>query len=323
MRPMRKRPLGKTGLEVSELSLGTWGLSGDGYGPVKEFEVDRTIDRALELGVTLFDTADVYGDGAMEAKLGERLEKTQESTFVVTKVGTDRCAQPRARKRFDPAYLRDAVDRSRTRLRRPKIDVVLLHNPTLSTLLRPEASSLMKELVAEGAISAWGVSVGDVDSARAALASGAQVIELVYNLYLSRDLHELSADVVASGAAVLARSVLAHGLLAGLTNVSRAFAPDDHRVSRWSREQLGSRLKQLDQLRPLVGGDALTLRSVALRFVLSNHLVSSAVIGPRTVPQLEQLVREAGKEPPYLSNDVLARLPEILAKIDRMEGVGS
>lgn len=315
--------MGKTSLETSELALGTWGLSGDGYGPVKEFEVHRTIDRALELGITLFDTADVYGDGAMEATLGQRLESATEPTFVVTKVGTDRHAQPRPRKRFEPAYLREAVDRSRTRLRRPKIDVVLLHNPTLTTLLRPDASGLMKELVEEGAISAWGVSVGDVDSARAALGSGAQVIELAYNLYFSRDLHELSADVVASGAAVLARSVLAHGLLSGLTHISRTFAPDDHRVSRWTREQLGSRLKQLESLRPLVGGDALTLRSVALRFVLSNHLVSSAVLGPRTVPQLEQLVRESGREPPYLSDDVLARLPVILGKIDKMEGIGT
>lgn len=315
--PMRKRPLGKTGLDVSELSLGTWGLSGDGYGPVSDVEVDRIIDRALELGITLFDTADVYGDGAMETKLGERLGATSEAQpCIVTKVGTDRHARPRPKKCFEPAYLREAVDRSRTRLRRPKIDVVLLHNPSLSTLLRDDATSLMKELVAEGAISAWGVSVGDVDTARAALASGAQVIELAYNAFFSTDLHQLSADLAVSGAAVLARSILAHGILAGLSHTNRAFAPDDHRVSRWTRSELGTRLHQLDVLRPLVGGDALTLRSVAVRFVLSNQLVSSAVLGPRTVPQLEQLVREAGKEPPYLAKDVLARLPDVLAKME-------
>lgn len=316
MRPMRKRPLGKTGLEVSELSLGTWGLSGDGYGPVKEFEVERVIDRALELGIDLIDTADVYGDGAMESKLGERLEGRADKPIIVTKVGTDRHAQPRAKKCFDPGYLREAVDRSRERLRSPTIDIVLLHNPSLSTLMREEAAALMKELVAEGAIKAWGASVGDVDTARAALASGAEVIEIAYNAYFSRDLHELSGDLAVSGAGVLARSVLAHGLLAGLFHPSRAFAPDDHRVQRWSREELGTRLRQLEAIRSLVGGDVLTQRALALRFVLCNQLVSTAVLGPRTVPQLEQLVREAGKGPPYLADDVLARLPDNLKKME-------
>ncbi len=313
---MRKRPLGKTGLEVSELSLGTFGLSGDGYGPVKDSEVDRVIDWALERGITLFETADVYGNGAMESKLGERFESLEEKPLVVTKVGTDRHAQPRPRKRFEPSYLREAVARCQERLRRTTIDVVLLHNPSLSTLIRGEAAGLMKELVSEGAIRAWGVSVGDVDTARAALASGAEVIQLAYNVFYSRNLRELSADLTVSGAGVLARSLLAYCLLAGTLSANRVFSPDDHRTQRWTREELGTRVRQLDALRPLLGGDVLTMRSLALRFVLSNELVSSAVLGPRTAPQLDMLVREAGKGPPYLAKDVLARLPANLAKME-------
>lgn len=315
MRGMRKRPLGKTGLEVTELGLGTFGLSGDGYGPVKESEVDRVLDRALELGIGLFETADVYGNGEMESKLGARFETLEEKPVVVTKVGTDRLALP-PRKRFDPAYLREAVSRCQERLRRTTIDVVLLHNPSLSTLARGEAAGLMKELAAEGAIRAWGASVGDVDTARAALASGAEVIQLAYNAFHAKDLRDLSADLSVSGAGVLARSVLAYGLLAGVLSPNRAFSPDDHRNQRWTRDELTTRVRHVDALRPLLGGDVLTLRSLALRFVLSNELVSSAVLGPRTVPQLEQLVREAGKGPPYLASDVLTRLPETVAKME-------
>ena len=73
---MRRRPLGKTGLSVTELSLGTWGLSGDGYGPVAESEQDKVIDRARALGVNLFETADGYAGGAMERRLGERDRKS-------------------------------------------------------------------------------------------------------------------------------------------------------------------------------------------------------------------------------------------------------
>ena len=70
---MRRRPLGNTGMKVTELCLGTWGLSGDGYGPVNEAEQDRVIDRARALGIRLFETADSYAHGAMERRLGERL----------------------------------------------------------------------------------------------------------------------------------------------------------------------------------------------------------------------------------------------------------
>lgn len=316
MRGMRKRPLGSTGLEVSELAIGTFGLSGDGYGPVKDTEVDRVLDKALEAGINLFETADVYGDGAMERKLGERFEKLEEQPIVVTKVGTDRYAQPRPRKRFEPSYLREAVGRCQERLRRTTIDVVLLHNPSLSTLVRGEATGLMKELVAEGAVRAWGVSVGDVDTARASLAAGAQVIQLPYNIFFQRILREITPDLAVSGAGVLARSILAYGLLAGTFSSSRAFAPDDHRTQRWTREELSTRIRQLDALRPLLGADVMTFRALAVRYVLSNERVSSAVLGPRTMPQLDMLVREAGKGPPYLASDVLSRLPGNLAKME-------
>ena len=90
---MRKRPFGRAGFEVSELTLGTWGLSGDAYGPVYHKEVDKVIDRAIEAGITLFETADVYSYGEMESKLGERL-KDAEGTRIVTKIGTFRPPKP-------------------------------------------------------------------------------------------------------------------------------------------------------------------------------------------------------------------------------------
>jgi aryl-alcohol dehydrogenase-like predicted oxidoreductase len=143
---------------------------------------------------------------------------------------------------------------------------------------------------------------------------GAKVLELAYNLFFSGDLQSLSADLAAQPTAILARSVLAYGLLAGMLEPGHVFAPDDHRRSRWSSDELRTRLRQLDAVRPLVSGEVLSLRAAALRFVLSSQLVSAAVLGPRSVPQLEQLVREAGSGPPYLPDDALARLPGQLAR---------
>jgi len=113
---VRARPLGKTGLVVGELALGTWGISGDGYGPVDAAEAERVVARALEIGINLFDTADVYGGGKMEALLGKVLASHQ-GARVVTKGGTDRTTEP-PRKRFDPGHLRASVQRSLKRLGR-------------------------------------------------------------------------------------------------------------------------------------------------------------------------------------------------------------
>ncbi|HEY4116818.1 MAG TPA: aldo/keto reductase, partial [Byssovorax sp.] len=141
----------------------------------------------------------------------------------------------------------------------------------------------------------------------------AEVLELAYNVFVAADLHELSADIADAGAGVLARSVLAHGLLAGHWSGEREFEPGDHRRARWTPRELAARVKQLDALRPLVTGNVLTLRAAALRFVLANDVVSSAVLGPRTVTQLDQLTREAGAGPPYLTDTALAELASRLS----------
>jgi aryl-alcohol dehydrogenase-like predicted oxidoreductase len=303
---MRKRPLGNTGPMVSELALGTWGLSGDGYTAVPEAEQDRVIDRACALGITLFETADQYAGGAMEQRLGRRLSDPGR-TRIATKIGSDRDASP-PRKRFDAQFLREAFERSRERLRRDTVDVVLLHNPSLAAVERGEAVGVMTELAEKKAVGCWGVSAAGWEIARAALARGAKVVSLAHNAFHSKDLRMLADDIRQHGAGVLAHSVLAYGLLCGHWAPDKEFPGGDHRSERWTSDEFRRRLRQLDALRPVVGGAVLTLRAGALRYVLSTPAVSSAVIGPRNTLQLDQLVREAGKEPPYLSDQQLTAL---------------
>ncbi|HVW25925.1 MAG TPA: aldo/keto reductase [Polyangiaceae bacterium] len=301
---MRLRALGKGLPDVSELSLGTWGLSGDAYGGIRDAEQDKVIDRAVALGITLFETADVYGNGAMEKRLGARLPKT---AVIVTKLGTDRNASP-PQKRFSPAYLGEAFDKSRERLAREVVDVVLLHNPVAATVQAGEATGVLSALKNSGAIRAWGVSAGSVEVARAALAAGADVLSLTYNVFASADLRSLHDELTGKGVGVLAHSVLAHGLLTGFWSLHREFAPGDHRGDRWTPDELRRRVQQLSAVRPLVAGDVQTMRAAAIRFALTCPDVSSVVLGPKSALQLDQLVREGNVEPPYLGEDQLRGL---------------
>jgi aryl-alcohol dehydrogenase-like predicted oxidoreductase len=297
---MRQRRWAGSHLESSELGLGTWGLSGDGYGPVAELEQDRVIERALALGIRLFDTSDSYAEGQMEQRLG-RLVPDDEQHTIVTKIGTCRNAIP-PRKLFDPRYLREAFERCRERLRRQVIGAVLLHNPSVDTLERGEASGLLKDLKSKATIRAWGASVTSGAAARAALAQGAEAIELPFNAFYNGPLHELQNEI-RDKAAVLAHSVLAYGMLCGHWSSDKEFPYEDHRRERCTVDDFRRRIRQLDALRPAVGGEILGMRAVALRYVLAHVEVSCAILGPRSSLQLDQLVREAGREPPYLTDE--------------------
>ena len=312
---MRQRSLGNTGLPCSELGLGTWGLSGDGYGPVAAEEQRRVIGRARALGIKLFDTAGVYGHGSMEEQLAAVLGVDTEAV-IVTKIGTQLEPDP-SRKNFSIEFLEKSLDACAARLRPRALDIVLLHNPSVQTLNQGIATEFLVQQVLSGRMRAWGVSVGSRQTAEAALNAGAQVIELGFNILWAQDFRDIQEMAKEKGVGILARSVLAHGLLAGYFPSDKVFPSYDHRSERWTNEEMRRRIRHLDAIRPLVRGDVSSLRSAAIRWVLNHDLVSSTIIGPRNCLQLDQLVRDAGKEPPYLP-------PESLGALEaRLEDVGA
>jgi len=309
---MRRRTLGQTGIELPELCLGTWGLSGDGYGPVDETDQDQVIERALALGVNAFDTADAYAKGGMETRLGRLLESHPDA-IVITKIGTDRAASPPI-KRFDAEYLKTAAEQSRERLKR-RIDVLLLHNPSTLSLRKPHVAETMNQLVADGMARAWGVSIGDADIGHVAMAQGAQVLQLAFNAFHPQDLAGVLTQAQEKQVGLIGRSVLAHGLLCGQWPNTKQFPNGDHRRDRWTGDDFRKRISQLSALRPSVYGDVTSLRSAALRYALSEPALSSVVIGPRSSVQLDQLLRDAGKEPPYLDDSTRHAILNRLANV--------
>lgn len=302
---MRQRALGRTGLEVSELGLGTWGLSGDGYGHVDEAEGRAVLERALVMGVDLIETAASYARGHMETRIGEVLAGDRQA-LVVTKWGTDQSHDP-ARKCFDADFLRRVADESLGRLGPGTRVVALLHNPSRRAL-DAGATSVLASMQKEGRLSSWGVSAGSVDVARRALELGAPVVSLTYNLLEVGTLRALEAELGKAGAGVLVHSVLAYGLLTGRWSMGKEFSAGDHRAERWPDGSLRARLRHLDALRPLVSGDIPSLRAAAVRYALTPSCVSSVLLGPRSVAQLDQLVRDAQADPPYFSEQKLSGL---------------
>lgn len=302
---MRSRTLGSTGLSVSELALGTWGLAGQAYGPVPEGESRRVIERAAALGIRVFETASAYAHGRIESELGEVLNHPED--LVVTKWGTDEETQP-AQKRFDRDFLRREADASLGRLGATTRVIALLHNPSARSLRDGVCAEVMRELVREGRLASWGVSVSQADAAEAALTAQAPVLGLPYNVFKVNPLRALESKIREQNVGVLAHSVLAYGLLAGRWSPGKEFAWGDHRADRWPDGSLRSRIRHLDAVRPLISGDVTTMRAAALRFALVPEIISSVVIGPRSSAQLDQLLRDAQVEPPYLSEQKLSGL---------------
>jgi aryl-alcohol dehydrogenase-like predicted oxidoreductase len=173
----------------------------------------------------------------------------------------------------------------------------------------------MTALKAEGKIAHWGVSVGDLEVGREAIRAGAEVIEIAYSLVNGADLHRLGGEIIVSGVGVLARSTLAYGLLSGSWAADREFATGDHRADRWTRAELARRVEQVASMRFLVHGDVATMRAAAVRYVLANRIISTAVLGPRSVQQLEELVREVGMGPIYMRDEDLMRVPRALENV--------
>ncbi len=306
---MQRRFLGNGDVELSEVALGTWGLSG-AYGPVSPNLFRQTIEAALEVGVTTFDAAPLWA--GTEAMLGEVLEGNKD-VEILTRAGV-RQTDDAIVTSYAPDDLREDLDASCETLRREHIDVWTLHNPKAEDLANDDLWSLVRKLKAEGRIRAIAVGCDDIHVARAALAHDVDALCLPHNLMSGSLVEELQDEADALGCSFIARSPLFHGLLSGKWTEYRQFARDDHRFQRWSRHSLALRVRQVNRLRFLVREEVPNLAAAALRYVLGSPNVACAVLGARRPIQIRNADTLAGA-PPYFGEDDLVRLQGILREI--------
>ncbi len=305
---MNYRLLGKTGLQVSEVGFGGWSIGGRDYGPTYDRESVAAIRRALDLGVTFFDTADMYGDGRSERLFGEVLSGLAGKVVVATKGGYD--VARGLVKDFSRAHLDSALQASLKRLKVETIDLYQLHNPSVDLLKGGELFAIVEDFQRRGLIRHYGVSVGDAESARLVMARGtAATLQLVHNLFRPQVLAETGPMIERTGIGVIVRTPIEYGLLSGKYEVGAHFHATDHRATRWTPEQFAALLRRVESFRFLVRGKVASLSAAAVRYVLTSPLVSTVIPGIKTPAQIEEFA--AASDPPYLSSEDLGRISDL------------
>jgi aryl-alcohol dehydrogenase-like predicted oxidoreductase len=224
---MQTRTLGRTGRTVSVIGLGTWQLGAD-WGEVDEGDALAVLDASHQAGVTVFDTADVYGDGRSESLIGRWLAANPGSgVTVVTKMGR---RMPQEHGNYVLENFRAWTDRSRRNLGVETLDLVQLHCPPTSVYSDDAVYDALDTLVAEGAIAAYGVSVEKVDEALAAIARpNVATVQIILNAFRLKPVEEVLPVAEQYGVGIIARVPLASGLLSGKYTLDTRFAENDHR----------------------------------------------------------------------------------------------
>jgi aryl-alcohol dehydrogenase-like predicted oxidoreductase len=292
---MNTRRLGKTGLRVSEIGFGGWAIGGNAfgnsYGETDDAVSRAAIQKALELGVTLFDTADVYGHGHSEALLGEALaEWPGPAPVVVTKAGINFYRRDDTLEQdWTPFALAHAVQQSLMRLRRDTLDVFLLMNPPVEELDRWKVWETLDALKRSGKLRCYGVSVAEPADGVWLLHHRlpVDVLEVGYSLFYQGATVDLLPLARTRGVGILAREPLANGFLAGRYGSDTVFAGGDIRAAL-PPEYVSAMTETAGRLDFLRRAQTRTPAQAALRFVLDDPDVSSVVVGAKTPAQMEE-----------------------------------
>jgi aryl-alcohol dehydrogenase-like predicted oxidoreductase len=314
---MQYRSLGRTGFDVSTIGFGAWAIGGT-WGSVQDDDSLAALHRALDRGVNFFDTADVYGDGRSERLLG-RLRRDRKEPFVVaTKVGR---RQPQ---HLAAGYTRENlgawVESSLKNLGCEALDLLQLHCPPTDVYYRPEVFGYLDDLVKDGKLRFYGVSVERVEEALKAIEyPNVQSVQIVFNVFRQRPAELFFEQALRRRVGVLARLPLSSGLLTGKLTRDTRFAVDDHRTFNRQGQafdrgetfsgidyELGIEL--VEELREIMP-DGLSSTAFALRWITMFEAVSCAIPGAKRPEQVEENV--AAVDLPQLSADCMAAVRDL------------
>jgi aryl-alcohol dehydrogenase-like predicted oxidoreductase len=312
---MQYRPLGRTGLTVSEIGYGAWGIGGAGWVGAREDESVRALHRAIELGVTFIDTARGYGESERIVGAVVR-DHPGEELLVATKVPPKNDAFP-APAGVDPAevfpgtHIRDSVHESLRASGLDAVDVLQLHVWSDDWLGRGDWLETVEELKDVGLIRFFGVSINDLqpENGLALVRSGlVDTVQVIYNVFHQQPEEQLLPVCAEHGVGVIVRVALDEGGLTGRITADTTFPADD-----WRNEYFaGDRRRQVEEhvtaLADDLGARAADVPEFALRYVLSAPEVSTVVVGMRSTTNVERNTAVSDGRPlPADRRAVLAR----------------
>lgn len=288
---MKYRDFGNTGIKVSEIGFGCWAIGGNNhgnsYGPTTDKSSTDAINKALELGLNFFDTADVYGWGHSEELLGKALRGKRDRVVIATKVGAD-FYQGTGFQTFTPDYIRFALEKSLTRLNTDYIDVYQLHNPPMKLISREETYATLRELKKEGKIRAFGVSVfTPIEGITAINVGQPDCVQITYNIFSCRPEEQLLPRAYETGCAIIAREPLANGFLTGKYDTAPKFAAGDFRKN-WPIEYVQARSDATRELSFLKKNGQQSMAQAALKYPLMAQAVSTVIVGLKDVDMVEE-----------------------------------
>ena len=293
---MQYRELGRTGWKVSALSFGAWAIGGT-WGPTDEAESLAALQRAVELGVNFFDTADVYGDGISERLLARLRRQTGAEIHIATKAG--RRLNPHVAEGYNRANLTAFVERSLKNLDVEALDLLQLHCPPTPVFYMPEVFGVLDDLTAAGKLRYYGVSVEKVEEALKAIEyPNVQSVQIIFNLFRQRPADLFFEQAQRRQVGILARVPLSSGMLTGKLKPDSAFSPDDHRAfnrdgASFDRGETFSGvdyhlgLQAVEELRSICP-PGLSLTQFALRWILMFDAVTCAIPGAKRPAQAEE-----------------------------------
>lgn len=294
---MNRRPLGRTGLEISEIGFGAWGIGGAQWIGATDDESLRALHRAVDLGLNFIDTAIAYGKGQSERLIGRLLkERKGEGIVVATKVPPKNLVWPAAkdvpvRATFPAAHIERMCEKSLKNLDVERLDLLQLHVWQDAYLDQDGWRDAFLGLKKAGKVRFLGISVGehDADSALRAASSGLfDAMQILYNIFEQRPADRLLPLCQAHGVGVLARVPFDEGGLTGLITPETTFPDGDFRSDYFGGDRRRQVVERCEALKKLLDGEAKSLPELALRFCLSHEAVSTVIPGMRKVSRVEE-----------------------------------
>ncbi|MCA9872354.1 MAG: aldo/keto reductase, partial [Anaerolineales bacterium] len=293
---MEYRSLGRTGWNVSAISFGAWAIGAD-WGSVDEATAMETLHKAVDLGINFFDTADVYGDGRSE-RLIARLKKERPGEEIVVATKAGRRLNPHTAAGYNRENLTAFIERSLRNLETDSLDIVQLHCPPTDVYYTPELFAALDDLMAQGKIKHYGVSVEKVEEALKAIAyPNVKTVQIIFNMFRLRPSELFFREAQAKNVGILARVPLASGLLTGKFGPDSQFAANDHRHynrhgeafdvgETFSGVDYATGLQAVNEIEALKPA-GMTMAQFALRWILMFEAVTCAIPGAKRPSQVQ------------------------------------